>query len=139
MSPQSEIITAMAFENIQSPDCPIEQRKLLMSASLFTQALAQIGYGAAATARQTTAENMLYVIWLRLLQMSRNIQSSCYLGYAHEQQGLARSMVNAAADLMYIAERPDPAGWAMLYVMFSIERRKKIGKGYVRAGGMRHQ
>jgi hypothetical protein len=56
------------------------------------------------------------------------------MDYAHEQQAIARGMVNAAANLMFIATRSDPPSWAMLYVIYSIERRKKLGKGFVRAG-----
>ena len=126
----------MAFENISSPDSPVEQRKLLIAASDLTRALAEYGHAAASIAREATAESVLYIIWLRLLQMARSIQSSCYLGYAHEQQGIARGMVNAASDLMFIASRSDPTSWAMLYALYSIERRKRIGKGFVKAGVM---
>ncbi len=126
----------MAFETVDSPDCPVPQRKLLIAAGLFTKELAQIAHPAAAIARIATAENMLYVIWLRLLQMSRSIQSSCYLGYAHEQQGLVRSMVSAASDLIYIAGQPNAASAAMLYAAYSVERRRKIGKGYLKIGLM---
>jgi hypothetical protein len=68
--------------------------------------------------------------------MSRSIQASCFAGYAHEQQGLVRSMVSAASDLIFIAGQPNPPSFAMLYAVYSIERRKKIGKGYVAAGIM---
>src|SRR5207237_627926 len=110
------------------------QRRLLIAAGLFTKELAQITHPAAAKARSATAENVLYVIWLRLLQMARSLQASCYLGYANEQFGLARSMVNAASDLVFILRQDKPSNWAMLYAMFSIERRKRIARGYVEIG-----
>jgi hypothetical protein len=122
------------FENRTAQECPVDQRKLLIASGLFTEALSEIAHPAAAIARVATAENVLYVIWLRLLQMSRSIQASCYMGYAHEQQGLVRSMVNAASDLIYIARQEKPANWAMLYAAHAIERRKKIGRGYIKVG-----
>jgi hypothetical protein len=124
----------MAFEITQASECPPEQRKLLIAAGLLTETLANLLYPAAPVARQATLENVLYVIWLRLLEMARSIQNSCFWGYAHEQQGMVRSMVSAAADLLFIDSQEEPTRWAMLYAMFSIERRKKIGKGFVEAG-----
>jgi hypothetical protein len=124
----------VAFEITQSSACPPEQRKLLIAAGLFTEALAKISHPAAEVARVATLENVLFVIWLRLLEMARTIENSCFWGYSHEQQGVVRSMVSAASDLLFISHQPEPTRWAMLYVMFSIERRKKISGGFVDAG-----
>src|SRR5438093_4871290 len=88
------------------------------------------------TAKMASGEFILYAIWFRLLETARSIQQSCYAGYAREQQSLARSMVNSACDLMFIAER-ETRSRALLWGYFSIERRKRIGKGYVSAGMVR--
>jgi hypothetical protein len=85
------------------------------------------------TAKMRTGELILYTIWFRLLETARSVEQSCYAGYAREQQPLARSMVNSACDLIFIAKEETPSR-ALLWAYFSIERRKRIGQGYVRAG-----
>jgi hypothetical protein len=124
----------MTFVTEPARECPVEQRKLLIAVGLLTKDLSQLIHPASAAARIGTAENILYVIWLRLLQTARSIEEACYAGYAHEQQALARTMLNAASDLIYIARQDNPTEWAILYAMFSIERRVEITKGYVTVG-----
>jgi hypothetical protein len=129
----------MPFETVAAQPCPPEQDKLIRASASFTKAVYEISHPAGPIARISTAENIIYAIFLRLLQMSRSIQSACAEGYAHEQQGLVRSMVSAASDLIYIAGQPNPPSWAMLYAAYSIERRKKIGKGYLKVGIMNQE
>ena len=124
----------MPFQSQTALECPVEQRKLLIATGLLTTELARLLHPAAGPARLGTTENILYAIWLRLLQTARSIEESCYAGYAHEQQALVRTMVNAASDLIFIADQPKPIEWAILYAMFSIERRAQITSGYVRTG-----
>jgi hypothetical protein len=114
-------------------ECPIEQRKLLIASGLFIEAMGGLGVPPANTAEMPTGEFILYAIWFRLLETARSIQQSCYAGYAREQQPVARSMVNSACDLMFIAEKETPSR-ALLWAYFSIERRKRVGKGYVSVG-----
>jgi hypothetical protein len=124
----------MPFVSEPAKDCPVEQRKLLIAVGLVTKELGQLLYPAAAAARLGTAENILYVIWLRLLQTARSIEDGCYAGYAHEQQALVRTMINASSDLIYIARQGNPTEWAVLYAVFSIDRRAEITSGYVKGG-----
>ncbi len=124
----------MPFITEPAQECPVEQRKLLIGVGLLTKELSQLIHPAATAARIGTAENIIYVIWLRLLQTARSIEEGCFAGYAHEQQALVRTMVNAASDLIYIARQSNPTEWAVLYAMFSIDRRAVITSGYVRVG-----
>jgi hypothetical protein len=119
-----------------APECPVEQRKLLIASGLFIEAMGRLALPPNKTGKMPTGEFILYAIWFRLLETARSIQQSCYAGYAREQQPLARSMVNSACDLMFIAEKDTPSR-ALLWGYFSIERRKRIGQGYVQAGMVR--
>jgi hypothetical protein len=124
----------MPFITEPAQECPVEQRKLLNDVGVLIEELSRLLYPAATAARLGTAENILYVIWLRLLQTARSIEEGCFAGYAHEQQALVRTMVNAASDLIYISRQSNPTEWAILYATFSIDRRAVITRGYVKVG-----
>jgi Family of unknown function (DUF5677) len=124
----------MPFVNQPAQESPAEQQKLLIAVGSLISELSKLLYPAATPARIGTVENVLYTIWLRLLQTARSIEAASLEGYAHEQQALARTMVNAASDLIFIANQQKPVEWAVLYAIFSIERRAAITTGYVKAG-----
>ncbi len=123
----------MKFERQRSSECPVEQRKLLVASGLFTQAMGGLALPEGGMNDMPTGDFILYVIWFRLLQTAQSIQQSCFAGYARDQQALARSMVNSACDLIFIAEEDTPSR-ALLWSHFSIARRKWIAQGYLRAG-----
>jgi hypothetical protein len=88
---------------------------------------------AAQKAHATVGNFILVAIFGRLMQHGRALQSLANAGYADEAQSLARGMVNAAADLLFI-DQADTDARALLYGLFSQKRRRRWASGLVTHG-----
>jgi hypothetical protein len=74
---------------------------------------------------------VLYVLFVRTLQLGRALQDLCIAGYADESRLLGRAMVSAGLTSLLIAEK-DCDSRALLFALQQRETRRKRGAALVR-------
>ena len=74
-----------------------------------------------------------FAVFLRLHRLAQSVQSLARAGYVREAQAIARGMVSACADLVFILEA-DTNARALGYALFSRRQRRRKGTAYKEIG-----
>jgi hypothetical protein len=112
-------------------DLPIEQRDLLAALGQYLHAIATLLPRVSEHVMDGPAATVLYVLFVRTLQLGRPLQDLCIAGYADESRLLGRAMVSAGLTSLLIAEE-DCDSRALLYAFQQRETRRKRGAALVR-------
>jgi hypothetical protein len=123
----------VAVDVVASPDLPKHQAELLDVHSLVVREAMLIVTPAMQRSQESPGNFALCAIFNRLLRMARAVEMMGRLGYADGSQPVARSMVNAAVDIIFIAAR-DTNERALTYAFYSRERRRRRARSLVDHG-----
>jgi hypothetical protein len=116
-------------------DLPDEQRGLLAALGQYLHAIATLLPRVSDHVKDGPAATVLYVLFVRTLQLGRALQDLCVAGYADESRLLGRAMVSAGLTALLVAEK-DSDSRALLYAFEQREIRRKRGAALVRYGFM---
>ena len=117
-------------------DLPGEQRDLLAALGQYLHVIATLLPRVSEHVKEGPAATVLYMLFVRTLQLSRALQDLCIAGYADESRLLGRAMVSAGLTALFIAEN-DCDSRALLYAFQQRETRRKRGTALVRHGLMK--
>ena len=112
-------------------ELPPEQRDLLAALGQYLQAVATLLPRVSERVKEGLAATLLYLLFVRILQLGRALQDLCIAGYADESRVLGRAMVSGGLTALLIAEK-DSDSRALLYAFQQRETRRKRGKALVR-------
>jgi hypothetical protein len=112
-------------------DLPGEQRDLLAALGQYLQAIATLLPGVSAHVKDGPAATLLYVLFVRTLQLGRALQDLCIAGYADESRLIGRAMVSAGLTALLIADQ-DSDSRALLYALEQRKTRRERGTALVR-------
>jgi len=116
----------------------MDQSNLLNAFELLLRRAVGLAAAAGDKSRRSPGPFIMYAIFVRLVQLARAIQALARSGYANEAQPHARAMVNAAVNLMFIAEADSDAR-GLLFALFSQQRRARRAQSLVRQGYLDQQ
>lgn len=123
----------VGVQRTPAPEFPIDQSNLLDAFELFLQGAVGLAAEAGRKPRRSPGPFIIFAIFVRLVQLARSIQAMARSGYANEAQPHARAMVNAAVNLIFIAEADSDAR-GLLFAFFSQKRRARRAESLVKQG-----
>src|SRR5258708_4728065 len=112
---------------------PEEQQKLLRAYGRFLRSMTELTQPANLHRGDGPAAFVLYVMWLREVQLGRAVQEICINGFAQEAQMVARAMIGEALDVMFISQA-DSDRRALLYASYARTVQRKRAKALVLHG-----
>ena len=80
-------------------ELPADQRELLRAFGQFLRGHGDAAVDAAPYLDQGPGAFVLYVLFLRVLQLGRTVQELCIVGHSLEAQLIARAMVSASLSI----------------------------------------
>jgi Family of unknown function (DUF5677) len=96
-------------------EMPTEQRRLLIQFDLYLRFVHQIA--SMASFGGSIGYRIPYAIFVSLLNRARAVSALFASGYVQEADPIVRSMINAAANLLFIVSQSDPDGFALMYYL----------------------
>ncbi len=123
----------MGLQQVPPVPIPDDQRELLQGHDEFLREAVQIAARVGNRCRERPSNFIARATFTRIIQLARGVHSLSLAGYANEAQPLARSMVNAAVNLMAILGADSDAR-AVLFTFFSQPRRRRRLQSLVTQG-----
>lgn len=128
---------ASTLKDVVSLGPPTDQADLLAAHHSFLRGMAGLAAHAYPQARSNVPGDFVaFAVFLRLHRLAQSIQSLARAGYVREAQAIARGMVSACADLVFILEA-DTNARALAYALFSRRQRRRKGTAYKEIGLLR--
>ncbi len=125
---------APTLKDVVSLGPPADQADLLAAHHSFLRGMAGLAAHAYPQARSNVPGDFVaFAVFLRLHCLAQSIQSLARAGYVREAQAIARGMVSACADLVFILEA-DTNARALAYALFSRRQRRRKGTAYKEIG-----
>jgi hypothetical protein len=121
---------APALKDVISPGPPSDHADLLAAHTFFLRRMAAVAARAYPQARSNVPGDFVsFAVFLRLHRLAQAIQSLARAGSVREAQAIARGMVSACADLVFILEAESNAR-ALAYALCSrrADRRHPDGR-----------